>query len=657
MPSMTLSPAVPSSGPEGAPTIPPISVAPASGTLIDVSNISPEVGAGGATVSVVIPNYNHARFLERRIRSVLEQTYKPVEVIILDDHSTDDSWNVIQWFKDIPGLHLLRNPTNSGSPFAQWNSGVKLARGEFVWIAESDDDAAPTFLATLMERLNGHPNAVLAYCQSRTIDELGESSGLVDRLFEHLQPGRWKSDFQSPGIDELKSSLLHFNTLPNASAVVFRRSAFLADGGADESMKYCGDWMTWARLCLYGELLYVAAPLNGFRLHHSSTSAKRNARRMSAEANRVRSFIRSLLSDRNIKGSVRANPIEFWDRSGMAAPDLDALRPLKPRIATLLPAKPADTKSLHPSFREPLGVAESRCENVPETIPEDQFDCAILIPTFNNARTLGAVIAALRTQTVRPARILCVDSGSCDETEVIAQTHGVELVSCGKNPSGNNAITLNFGISTLDHEWIFCVSPDIQLNDPNILRQLLLQASSDPNVIAAYAQTHASDQPPHELLMCVQVVDSGNLTGFNGFCDHCGLIRRTAWERQQFPEELPGCHDEAWAARSLNSSVNSRVLRIEGFNVRELDGMRTRWQHVTEFITIANYVSPTHGSWSSILSDFREGIRAVRNSRRIRGHWKLQRAVCLALYRLGIIKISPSRRDESEPPRWIRFIF
>ena len=653
---MTVSPVAPSGGFEGVPTCPTVSVASASGAQIDVSNISPEVGAG-ATVSVVIPNYNHARFLERRIRSVLEQTYRPVEVIILDDHSTDDSWNVIQRFKEIPGLHLVRNPTNSGSPFTQWNRGVQLTRGEFVWIAESDDDADPTFLATLIERLNANPNAVLAYCQSRTIDERGESSGLVDRVFEHLQPGRWKSDFQSPGIDELNRSLLLFNTLPNASAVVFRRSTFLAAGGADESMRYCGDWMTWARLCLCGDLLYVSVPLNDFRLYHGSASTQRNSRRMSVEANRVRSFIRSQFSGRISQESVRANPIEFWDRSGMAAPDLDALRQLGPWIAHALPAKLDVTKSLHTSFQEPLGGAKYQSKNVPESIPQDRFDCAILILTFNNAQTLGSVIAALRTQTVRPVRILCVDSGSCDETEVIAKTHQVDLVSCGTNPSGKPAVALNIGISSLDHEWIFCISPDIQLNDPNILLQLLLQARSDPNVIAAYAQTHACGQPPHELLRCVRVVDSGNLTGFNGFCDHCGLIRRSAWEQQQFPEELPCCHDEAWAARSLSTTVNSRVLRIEGLDVRELDGMRSRWRHVTEFITIANHVSPAHGSWSSIFADLREGIRAVRHSRRIRGHWKLQRAVCLALYRLGILKISSSRRDESKPPRWIRFIF
>ena len=651
-----MSPVVPSGGVESAPTIPPISVAPTPQVETELSRIPPEFKAR-ATVSVVIPNYNHARFLEQRIRSVLEQSYKPVEVIILDDHSTDESWTVIQAFKDIAGLRLIPNPANSGSPFTQWNKGVKLARGEFVWIAESDDFAAPTFLETLMASLTAHPNAVLAYCQSRTIDDRGESSGLIDRVFDHLQPGRWKSDYQISGPEELHRSLLLFNTLPNASAVVFKRSAFLTVGGADESMRYCGDWMAWARLCACGDLLYVSAPLNDFRLHHSSVSAQPNSRRMSAEANRVRSFIRSQLSRREVQVSEQVNPCENWDRSGMAAPDLAALRQLRRPAPTVWPAKADDTKFLPLSSQELTGDVNYQLEREPEAMSSDRFDYAVLIPTLNNSRTLGAVITALRNQTVRPARILCVDFGSSDDTKVIARTNGADLISCPSNPVGNKANALNLGLTHLDQEWILCVGPDIEVNDSNVLRQLLMQAKADPHVIAASVQTHTCLQPPHELAKCVLVVDLGNLTGFNGFCGRCGLIKRSAWEQQRFPEEVPGAHDEAWAARSLSRTVNARTLRLEGLDVRELDGRSTRWRYVNEYIAIATQVSPAHGSWTSILADFSEGIRSVRYSRRVRGHWKLQRAVCLILYRVGIFRITRSQQDENNPPSWIRFLF
>ena len=82
-------------------------------------------------VSVIIPNYNHARYLDERIQSVLNQTYQNFEVIILDDKSTDNSVEVINQYKD--DLHvscIIVNEENSGSTFKQWHKGFELAKGE-----------------------------------------------------------------------------------------------------------------------------------------------------------------------------------------------------------------------------------------------------------------------------------------------------------------------------------------------------------------------------------------------------------------------------------------------------------------------------------------------------------------------------------------------
>src|SRR6266576_4746622 len=92
-------------------------------------------------VSVVVPNYNHARFLRQRIDSVLGQTYQDFEVILLDDCSTDQSRSIIGEYQNDPRVRVELNKRNSGSTFKQWNKGVWLVRGEYVWIVESDDDA------------------------------------------------------------------------------------------------------------------------------------------------------------------------------------------------------------------------------------------------------------------------------------------------------------------------------------------------------------------------------------------------------------------------------------------------------------------------------------------------------------------------------------
>jgi len=121
-------------------------------------------------VSVIIPNYNHDRFLTKRIQTILDQTFQDFEIIYLDDASTDESDAAIAPF--LPRLtHVIKNETNSGSPFKQWNKGARLAKGEYLWIAESDDYADKHFLERLVDILDRHPNVGLAYCQSWGVDE------------------------------------------------------------------------------------------------------------------------------------------------------------------------------------------------------------------------------------------------------------------------------------------------------------------------------------------------------------------------------------------------------------------------------------------------------------------------------------------------------
>ena len=97
-------------------------------------------------VSVIIPNYRHALYLKERIDSVLEQTYRDFEVIILDDCSPDDSREIIETYRTREKIaHIVYNERNSGSTFMQWQKGFDLAQGEYIWIAESDDFADPGF--------------------------------------------------------------------------------------------------------------------------------------------------------------------------------------------------------------------------------------------------------------------------------------------------------------------------------------------------------------------------------------------------------------------------------------------------------------------------------------------------------------------------------
>ena len=135
-------------------------------------------------VTVVTPNYNHARYLPQRLDSILNQTFRDFELIILDNASTDNSREVIESYTKDPRVRTIFNAENNGSTFKQWNLGLKHANGEYIWFAEADDYADPTLLKILVDRLDRHASVGLAYCQSWAIDADGN---LLHNFLETLE--------------------------------------------------------------------------------------------------------------------------------------------------------------------------------------------------------------------------------------------------------------------------------------------------------------------------------------------------------------------------------------------------------------------------------------------------------------------------------------
>ena len=226
-------------------------------------------------VSVIIPNYNHARFLEKRIQSVLNQTYQDFEIIYLDDASTDNSNQVFAKFAGNKCNLAVYNEVNSGSPFKQWNKGIRLAKGDYVWIAESDDYADEEFLAELVNRLDNNPNVGLAYCNSWVVDEDDKTTHICKEWVGFCaNKQQWENDFINSGKDECRQNIVFANTIPNASAVLIRRSVYEEAGYVDETMKLCGDWMLWVKMLLLSDIAFVAKPLNYFRTHSGTVRNK-----------------------------------------------------------------------------------------------------------------------------------------------------------------------------------------------------------------------------------------------------------------------------------------------------------------------------------------------------------------------------------------------
>lgn len=227
-------------------------------------------------VSVIIPNYNYARFLQQRIESVLAQTYTDYEIILLDDASTDDSVSILNHYKTNSRVaHLEINSVNTGSPFAQWQKGISLSRGKYIWIAESDDAADSSFLDKAVSVLNQYPHASFCFLGSHCIDEKGNELSTDFDRWTSKQLRRPYNLGVFDGEDYIKHNLYWRNYIYNASGVVFRKQCFeqIKDLSCF-SMRYSGDWLFWIEMARQGAVLEVYEKMNKFRLHNVSTTKK-----------------------------------------------------------------------------------------------------------------------------------------------------------------------------------------------------------------------------------------------------------------------------------------------------------------------------------------------------------------------------------------------
>lgn len=221
-------------------------------------------------VSVIVPNYNHARFLRRRIESIFAQTFQDFEVILLDDASTDESRAILSERASDCRVSIEFSETNSGNPFTQWKKGLAHARGKYVWIAESDDYADPRLLERLVGILERDRAVVFAYCRSWKVNDGGGVSGFVDATLRHLEPARWSADFCAEGKAECATTFIYSNPTANASSVVFRRDVFERVGGVDDTLRTSADWKLWATMAFEGKVAYVSEPLNYYRFHRTT---------------------------------------------------------------------------------------------------------------------------------------------------------------------------------------------------------------------------------------------------------------------------------------------------------------------------------------------------------------------------------------------------
>lgn len=229
-------------------------------------------------ISVVVPNFNYARYLGTRLNSILNQTVPIHELIFLDDNSSDESLAVARsLLSDLQiDCRIVRNEVNSGSVFSQWSKGIELATGDYVWIAEADDESEPNFLETVMRGFVT-PGVVMSYCESQAIDSLGNRlAGDYSAYVAEVDKRHWRSHFANDGIDEIQNFLSIINTIPNVSAVVFEvnRLRTVIRQSIDDIRRFrvAGDWRLYVEILSEGMVSFNPAALNRHRRHEGGVT-------------------------------------------------------------------------------------------------------------------------------------------------------------------------------------------------------------------------------------------------------------------------------------------------------------------------------------------------------------------------------------------------
>jgi glycosyltransferase involved in cell wall biosynthesis len=218
------------------------------------------------TVSVIVPNYNHAKYLEQRLESILKQTYRNFEVIILDDCSTDNSREIIERYRSNGKVNkIVFNSENGGTSYKQWYKGIEYAQGELIWIAESDDWSDERFLETLIPHFDDvDVSIVISDTQyvypGDLVEKIKDLSGKIEK---------------TPGEEFIREKMLIGNGIGNAGMAVFRKNVFdkVKDNGF-VNLKLCGDWQLWMELMHEHKIISVPDRLNYCRRHSTNAATR-----------------------------------------------------------------------------------------------------------------------------------------------------------------------------------------------------------------------------------------------------------------------------------------------------------------------------------------------------------------------------------------------
>jgi glycosyltransferase involved in cell wall biosynthesis len=250
-------------------------------------------------ISVVVTCYNYGRYLKGCLDSILAQTYRNYEIVIVDDGSTDNTAEVIRPFTELPNLRYIHQG-NAGQSRAK-NVGINNSTGDFIAFLDADDRWCPEKLEKQMTCFD-NPEVGVVYCRARYLDE--DSLGFdYDMTAEYLQPRRGKV-----------TEWLIFDNFIQFSSTVVRKKCFDEFGAFDETLKMGIDWDLWLRISTGCEFDFVDDRLFYYRMGHSGQMSKNLEERLRCADRIMKKFLEThpgLVTTRTIR---KANAVTCCGR-------------------------------------------------------------------------------------------------------------------------------------------------------------------------------------------------------------------------------------------------------------------------------------------------------------------------------------------------------
>ena len=233
-------------------------------------------------VSVVMSVYNGSRYLRESIESILSQSFTDFEFIIIDDGSTDNTWEILTQYSDRDRrIRLFQNEKNLGLT-KSLNKGLRLARGEYIARQDADDVSLTQRFEKQVALLNNHPESVLASCNVEVINPEGKTVAKHEQACD--------SKF-------VAWYLLFYNHIAGHSQVMFRREPVIDLGGYCEARRYSQDYELWSRLIKVGDIVILPEALQQQRLHNNSVSAQKGSQQQTLSLSQSKQNLERLIAE------------------------------------------------------------------------------------------------------------------------------------------------------------------------------------------------------------------------------------------------------------------------------------------------------------------------------------------------------------------------